>query len=138
MKSDLISFIRENDFKKNVKFLGYVSNPEDYYKKAKLYILPSSTEGLSTAMLESMACGCVPIVSDVGNLTEAAWHNINAMVVKDYQDIETFTNYTKELLLNDRKRNEMSKNAQNLIIGKYSPKAQSEILEEVFERMEKK
>jgi len=32
----------------------------------------------------------------------------------------------------------MSKNAQNLIIEKYSPKVQSEILEEVFERMEKK
>ena len=44
--------------------------------KSKVLIMPSISEGLSTAMLEAMSSGCVPVVSDVGEMTKAAFDNV--------------------------------------------------------------
>ena len=132
MKEELITYIEKNDLVKNVKLAGYINNPEDYYKKSKLYILPSRTEGLSTAMLESMACGCVPIVSNVGNMTDAAKHNQNSMVVDDYLDIEKFSEFTKELLFDSYKWQRLSEAAQLTVVKRYSVEAQKTILDEIF------
>ena len=42
---------------KNVEFTGYVSNPEEYYRKSAVFVLPSLAEGLPRVVLEAMACG---------------------------------------------------------------------------------
>lgn len=41
---------------------GFTTNPFAYMSKVKLYVLSSIWEGLPSAMIEAMACGC-PIVS---------------------------------------------------------------------------
>ena len=74
----------------------------------------------------------VPIVSDVGNMTDVAWHNVNAMVVDDYMDIETFTKYAEELLKDRTKREMLSKNGCKLVKDKYSVEAQSKIIENIL------
>jgi glycosyltransferase involved in cell wall biosynthesis len=48
-----------------VQFLGNHSCPEDVLRAADLLVLPSQLEGQSMALLEAMACGLVPIVSDL-------------------------------------------------------------------------
>ena len=57
----------------NITFAGYVNDAENYFKRSHILLFPSANEGLSTAMLEAMACRCVTITSDVGNQTEAAF-----------------------------------------------------------------
>ena len=47
-----------------VRFLGICEAPERVLQACDLFILPSQREGLSVALLEAMACGLVPIVSD--------------------------------------------------------------------------
>jgi len=124
--------VKRFHLKKNIMLVGYVNNPAQYIQRSKIIIMPSRSEGLSTAMLEAMACGCVPIISDVGNMTDAALHNINAMVVKDYMDIETFTKYAKELLLDKIKWERLSRNGCKLVKEKYSVKAQEKIFENIL------
>ncbi len=56
----------------NVELRGYV-NPEElisYYQKAKIYCQLSYRESFGVALAEAMACGCVPVVTDRGALTE--------------------------------------------------------------------
>jgi len=54
-----------------VRFYGYVSSPKqlaNLIKGAKLFVLPSYTEGLPRAMLESMFLGVPVLVSPVGGI----------------------------------------------------------------------
>lgn len=46
----------------DVAFMGYVENPFAYLRRAALFTLSSSWEGMSNALLEAMACGC-PVVA---------------------------------------------------------------------------
>jgi len=128
IKEEVKSLHMEN----NVSIIGYVNNPEQYYQRSKVLIMPSRSEGLSMAMLEAMSCGCVPVVSNVGNMTDAAWHNINAMVVEDYMDIDTFTKYAKELLVDKTKWESLSIKGCQLVREKYSVEAQAEIFENIL------
>jgi glycosyltransferase involved in cell wall biosynthesis len=116
----------------NIFLQGHVKNTEHYYKKSKLLLMPSTSEGLSTAMLEAMSCGCVPIVSNVGAMTEAAHHDLNAMVVEGYDNISDFTKFTNELLNDNNKRTRLATNGKKMVLSKYTPEAQSVELTKIF------
>ena len=52
-----------------VHWLGFVAEEErriDILRGSDVFVLPSSVEGLSIALLEAMACGAVPLATDVG------------------------------------------------------------------------
>jgi len=135
----MYSYIKEDAARKgllkNLLFTGYIDNPEEYYQRAKVLIMPSRGEGLSTAMVEAMSCGCVPVVSDVGNMTEAAIHNLNSMVVKDYRDIETFSCYTFELLNDPAKLSLLRSNAINTASQNYSVEKQTDVFNHILEQI---
>jgi glycosyltransferase involved in cell wall biosynthesis len=46
----------------DVHFAGFVQNPFAYYSRARLFVMSSAWEGLPTALIEALACGC-PVVS---------------------------------------------------------------------------
>jgi glycosyltransferase involved in cell wall biosynthesis len=125
-------YINEIGLSGVIKLMGKKNDVESYLKRSKVLILPSRSEGLSTAMLEAMACGCVPVASDVGNNSEAAHHGINSFLVKDYGDINEYSKCVLQLLTNTLLWQELSGNAINTIINEYSPKAQAKILLDVF------
>lgn len=72
-----LEIVREAEKKHTIHFLGLVDPSEvlAYYKLLNLYILPSTTEGLSQAVLEAMYMG-VPVL-----VTRALWNRgmINEM-----------------------------------------------------------
>ncbi|MEB3221261.1 MAG: glycosyltransferase family 4 protein [Candidatus Sericytochromatia bacterium] len=52
-----------------VHWLGFVADEArriDILRGAEVFVLPSSVEGLSLALLEAMACGAAPVATDVG------------------------------------------------------------------------
>jgi len=54
-----------------LSLLGRVARVDDTLRRAKVLLLTSDTEGRTLAVLEAMACGAVPVVTDVGDLAEA-------------------------------------------------------------------
>jgi glycosyltransferase involved in cell wall biosynthesis len=52
----------ELDIDDKIDFQGFVSNPYSFMSNASVFVLSSIFEGLPTALIESLACGC-PVVS---------------------------------------------------------------------------
>ena len=126
------NYIQQNDLKKQIQLKGYVNSPAGYFQRSKMIIMPSVSEGLPTSMLEAMACGCVPVVSDVGNITDAAHHEENALVISDWNDIDGFTQAAARLLDEPGLREKLSKEGRKTVIENYSPDKQAEVVERVF------
>jgi len=60
-------FVDKNGLQDHVHFIGYQSNEKlaQFYQAGDVYLSASHVDGSSVALLEAMACGCVPIVSDI-------------------------------------------------------------------------
>jgi glycosyltransferase involved in cell wall biosynthesis len=95
----------------DVEIPGYVNNVPSYARRAKLFILPSKSEGLSKAMLQAMAAGVVPIVPNVDDLTDVAKHGLNALVVEEYDDIDRYVFYASRLLIDQDEWKRLSSEA---------------------------
>jgi L-malate glycosyltransferase len=50
----------------SVEFLGEVEDPADLLREADVFVLASSAEGMSNALLEAMAAGCACLATFVG------------------------------------------------------------------------
>ncbi|NHM05883.1 glycosyltransferase family 4 protein [Flavobacterium sp. CYK-4] len=70
-KTDLLSqvetFITQNQLEFVVFLKGKIDNPklEPWYNAADFFVACSHSEGSGLAMAEAMACGCVPIVTNI-------------------------------------------------------------------------
>lgn len=60
----LRQIVAENP-KLNVHFLGEHKNVEPFYRERSIFVLPSSSEGMSNALLEAMSYGLICVVSDI-------------------------------------------------------------------------
>jgi glycosyltransferase involved in cell wall biosynthesis len=67
--------------------------PEDIYQlllTAHILLMPSQFEGLPIALLESQACGCVPVVSRLPGVTDTAVENGESGILVPIGDVSAF------------------------------------------------
>jgi glycosyltransferase involved in cell wall biosynthesis len=57
-------YVSEHNLEQNITFAGFVSNPFPWYRRAKLFVLPSLHEGLPNALIEAVSCGTPVLASD--------------------------------------------------------------------------
>ena len=112
--------IEDKNLKSNISIIGHVDNTENYFQKSKVLVMPSTSEGLSTAMLEAMSSGCVPVVSNVGEMTKAALDGFNSFVINDYNDIRNFSEKINILLSDETLRNKMALNGRKHVLKEYA------------------
>lgn len=71
-KEELVRLLKEEDVLDLVTFEGNIPREKVYelYLKHNIFLMPSFYEGLPMTLIESMACGCVPIVSFLKDITD--------------------------------------------------------------------
>ena len=66
-REDLEKLVKSLNISKQVKFVGFLTKQEQasFYKKAKYYISIPTSDSTAVSLLEAMAFGCYPIVSNI-------------------------------------------------------------------------
>lgn len=64
-----------------VTFLGYQDHVEAVLRQARLFVLVSAWEGVPFALMEAMATGLVPVVTDVGTISDWVHPGLNGEIV---------------------------------------------------------
>ena len=117
---------------RNVIFLGFVHNPEDYYKISDFYVSSSLSEGLSLSQIDALSYGLIQLVSDIPS------HRIPFKV---NESIGALFN-RESFKLKFEKVKEMKKNLQRETIKEvykyhFSGKAMSDKYEKLYEQKSK-
>ncbi|HPC94048.1 MAG TPA: glycosyltransferase family 4 protein [Sedimentisphaerales bacterium] len=81
-------------------FLGKREDVSGLLGRSRVYVLTSRSEGLSIAMIEAMANGAVPVVSDVGDLRDLVSHGVNGFVVAE-EALDCFCDTVTQLLVDE-------------------------------------
>ena len=63
-KSQLVNLAQELGIQTDVEFAGFQSNPFSYIAQSQVFVLSSLFEGLSTVLIEALACGTPVVATD--------------------------------------------------------------------------
>lgn len=114
---------------KRISMVGRVGDPIPYLLKAHYFISASLSEGLPLAVMEGMACGLPPILSDIDAHRELYEINPTVVTLFDLENIgslvnilnesslkeyNNFSNLTEKIIKEEINANIMSKKYQNL------------------------
>lgn len=71
---------------KCIHFLGTKTNVEDYLYLSDAFCLTSVYEGLPISLLEAISCGCMPVCTPVGGITEVVRHGVTGFLSDDVSE----------------------------------------------------
>ncbi|MEG0034730.1 glycosyltransferase [Anaerorhabdus sp.] len=109
LRNDLEYQIEKNNLTGRVFLPGGKKNVHEYISDAKLFVLSSTYEGLSNALLEALAMGIACISTDCAGASEYI-DGMNGMVVPIKDKIE-LSNAIRKMLNDDNYRKMCEKNA---------------------------
>lgn len=101
---------------KNIHFLGYQNKKEtiSLIRGSDILIQPSLQEGISSTLLEAMACKTAIIASNVGGNKEIIENGENGIIIEP-QDIDSFVKQIKNLFDNEQLRKSLAENALKIV-----------------------
>ena len=106
------------NLQKNVFFEGFVTSDQlvDYYSVADVLVHTSDAEGLSTIILEALACG-LPVVSTPAGGNAQLIKKINAGIVVPFNDPKSVSSAVNKILENVSLQKLFSRNGRNYAVN---------------------
>jgi glycosyltransferase involved in cell wall biosynthesis len=103
----------------NVSFCGFQADTYSYYRKSKIFVMASETEGLPCALMEAMSCELLCISSLVGNIGDILKDGITGFTFS-FGDVSKLKELMIMALENYDGFIEIRENARKLIVNEYS------------------
>jgi glycosyltransferase involved in cell wall biosynthesis len=100
------------------RLMPWSRQPADVYRTLDVFLLPSQSEGLSMSLLEAMACGTAPIVTDVGANREVLGAEAASQVVPA-DDVDALTSAIARFFRDSRLRAEAGRAARRRVVEAY-------------------
>ncbi|HSJ87294.1 MAG TPA: glycosyltransferase family 4 protein [Anaerolineales bacterium] len=101
------------------QFTGQVSDAVPYLQTADLFVLPSSTEGLSNSMLEAMSCGLPVLATTVGGAPDVIKHGSSGFLIPP-DDLDSLQRGLQTLIDDRMLRFTLGSNARARILADFS------------------
>ncbi len=133
-RSDCERLTRELDLQKEVYFLGKQDGLPEILGASDLFIMPSQSESFGLAALEAMSCGLPIISTSVGGLPELNLHNETGFIA-EILDVDRMAKYSIDLLTNEKKYKEFSKNARNRAVNVFEKNIIVPQYEELYKKL---
>jgi glycosyltransferase involved in cell wall biosynthesis len=99
-EAELREFVASSNMEKNVRFLGAVSNVEEYLQAADLFAFPTENDAFPSSVVEAMACGLPVIATPVGAIKTIVTHQETGWLVQPQNDQQLFD--ALHVLISDR------------------------------------
>jgi glycosyltransferase involved in cell wall biosynthesis len=112
---------------------GIVSGAEKWkvLSESDIFLLPSRYEGLPVALLEAMAAGCVPVVSEIGSINLVVRDGVNGFLIEP-QNVSQTVEKLKLMLSGKADWENLRRNARATIEEKFNLKNYIEKLENIY------
>ena len=114
----LEALIKELGLEQKVFLLGQIPDAFRYLSAFDVFVLPSVKEGFPWTLIEAMAAKLPVIATDVGAMPEIIDDHKNGLLVKP-KDPVGLADKIKEILENDRLRNELGIQAHQTVLFKF-------------------
>ena len=121
MRAELEAMVVARELEKNVAFLGLRDDIEVLFRQSRIFVLTSILEGLPLSIMESMACGVVPVVGDVDDTSDLVVDGKNGFLVDPF-DRSAYVKRINMLLEDDRLRLELAGRAAESLVPFYTRK----------------
>jgi len=118
---------------KNVRFEGNIRDVAPYLRASDIFVLPSSTEGLSNSLLEAMASGLATIVTRVGGAMDLIQNGENGFLIQP-DDPQSILSALQILLTNGELRTRFGSVSRKLIEKDYSLSAVADSLNVLYRK----
>jgi glycosyltransferase involved in cell wall biosynthesis len=102
-----------------VQFTGQVEDAARYLQAADIFVLPSSTEGLSVAMLEALSSGLPALVTAVGGAPDVIQDDVNGYLIPP-DDLPALKQGLLTLLGDESLRARLGQRGRECILSHYS------------------
>ena len=117
----------------NVRFEGNVKDVAPYLRASDIFVLPSSTEGLSNALLEAMASGLASIATSVGGATDLIETGKNGILIPP-DDSQALLSALLTVLSDPDLRAQFGVNGRSFVKKSYSLSAVAEKLNALYRK----
>lgn len=120
VKRSLVDLVESLSLRDRVVFTGYIPDADldTYYRRARVFVLPSKYEPFGMTALEAMACGTPVVVTRHGGLRNVLAHRKNSVFV-DPSDSEETAAAILEILDDAAFADRIGRSGAELIQGSY-------------------
>lgn len=117
-----------------VQFAGRVNDAASYFQAADIFVLPSSTEGLSNSMLEAMSCALPVLATKVGGAPDVIEHNVHGYMIPP-DDTAALQKGLETLLADKSLRLRLAAAARKRTLSDFSLDSVAERLSTLYRRL---
>ncbi|MCA1636185.1 MAG: glycosyltransferase family 4 protein [Acidobacteria bacterium] len=114
-----------------VSFLGRVTDPYPFLRRAKLFVLPSRAEGFPLALCEALACGLPAVCTDCGSgVRDIIEEGVNGVIVPK-NDAGALARALSDLMGDEEGRRRMALHAPE-VVERFNPEKAFEAWESLL------
>lgn len=117
-KDDLFDYF-EQRYKKKLKYIDYVNNPEDYMSASDIFCIPSFREGFGQVAIEASSCGLPIVASNIYGLKDSVIINKTGYFFKN-KSVSDLASKIIYLINNKEIQKKMGDSGRSYVLDKFS------------------